>query len=241
MLPADTDGYSVSKHYDCYTHFGLQSINTSNQTNNSTHSIICQQPQQLFTFKHEVPSQQLQKKIFSSSNDENKMEISSFSIPPYQILSTVISSVNVSSLSQSQASVPVYSVASQSTIPLATSQQRSCSVSRPARSIEVFQNHYVELMILLPMSDDIFLGKLYTNNLLPNNIKAVIESLPTPVEKTSKFLDNVIKPSVENNIITRFKVLLAVMMNSDDDPLVELAERINLKLNWDCFQSEKGA
>ena len=241
LLPGATDGYSASKHYDCYTHFGLQAINTSDQTNNSTHSIISQQPQELFTL---VPSQQLQKKVFSSSNNENKMENSSFSIPPSQILtslSTLISSVNVSSLSTPQVSVPVYSVASQSTVPLASSQQRSSSVPRPARSLEVFQDHYVELMRLLPMSDDIFLGKLYTNNLLPNNIKAVIESLPTSVERASKFLDNVIKPSVENNVITRFNVLLTVMMNSDDDPIMELAERINLRLNWDCFQSKKGA
>ena len=90
------------------------------------------------------------------------------------------------------------------------------------------------------MNDDVFLGKLYTNDLLPLNLKAVIKALPTPVEKVSKFLDDVIKPSVENNIITRFNLLLTVMMDSNDGAIKELAERISFMLNQDCLQSEKG-
>ena len=90
------------------------------------------------------------------------------------------------------------------------------------------------------MNDDIFLGKLYINNLLPHNFKAIIESLHTPVERATKFLDNIIKPSVENNVITTLHVLLTVMMDSNDYAIKELAERISIMLNQDCLQSEKG-
>ena len=181
----------------------------------------------------------------STSNNGNEMEIDNINTALPQIpcsSSTVISSVCISLLSTSQASVPVYSMASQSSIPLATTKESSStSLLKPTGILEIFQYHYLELIRSLPMNDDIFLGKLYMNKLLPHNCKAIIESLHTPVERAAKFLDNIIKPSVENNVITRFNVLLTVMMESDDDAIKELAKRINSMLkNQDCLQSEKG-
>ena len=76
----------------------------------------------------------------------------------------------------------------------------------------------------------IVIGELYKNYLLPQNLKAVIESLSIRVQGAAKFLDNAIKPSVENNNSARFNALLTVMMDSNDDTMKELADTINSRL-----------
>ena len=245
LLSASTDGYNTSKHYERRTHPGLKFMGHHDQIDSYTHSLVSQQLQQPFTnpFKPQVPSKQVYYTVYNTSDNTNGIGSSSFNYAPSRILYSLpnlISSVSTTIFSTSQAPVPVYSVASQSTVPLATSQQSGTFTSRPTRILEAFKCHYLELINLLPMNDDVFLGKLYTNNLLPLNLKAVIKALPTPVEKVSKFLDDVIKPSVENNIITRFNLLLTVMMDSNDDAIKELAQRISFMLNQDCLQSEKG-
>lgn len=208
------------------------------QIDSSTHSSISQQPQQPNPFKPHIPSKQ----VYNTSDNTNGIGSSSFNYAPKicHSLPNSISSVSTTLFSTTQASVPVYSLSSQSIVTLATSQQSSTFTSRPTRILIVFQDHYVPLINLLPMNDDVFLGKLYAKNLLPLNLKAVIKALSTPVEKASKFLDDVIKPSIENNIIARFNLLLTVMMDSNDDAIKELAERISFMLNQDCLQNEKG-
>ena len=214
----------------------VDTIMTTVQCGNSSHHrslySVCGHPTSMASFQ------------VSTSNNGNEMKIDYISTALPEIpcsSSTVISSVNVSLLSTSQASVPVYSLTSQSNIPLAaTKQSNSTSLLKPTGILEIFQHHYLELIRSLPMNDGIFLGKLYINNLLPHNFKATIESLHTPVERATKFLDNIIKPSVENNVITTLNVLLTVMMDSNDYAIKELAERINIMLNQDCLQSEKG-
>ena len=214
----------------------VDTIMTTVQCGKSSHHrslySVCDHPTSMASFQ------------VKTSHNGNEMEITYVSTALPEIScssSTVISSVNNSLLSTSQASVPVYSLASQSNIPLvATKQSSSTSLLKPTRILEIFQYHYLELIRSLPMNDDIFLGKLYMNNLLPHYFKATIESLHTPVERATKFLDNIIKPSVENNVITTLNVLLTVMMDSNDYAIKELAEGINVMLNQDCLQSEKG-
>ena len=91
--------------------------------------------------------------------------------------------------------------------------------------LDVFREHYPKLMRALPMNE-YFMAELYAKKLLPGNLKADIESLPTAVRRTSKFLDDVIKPSVENNDCTKFHTLLGVMKESDDDSIRKLADKL---------------
>ena len=97
--------------------------------------------------------------------------------------------------------------------------------------LEVFQEYYPQLMRALPMNDDYFIAQLYAKNLLPNNIKADIESLPNSAKRATRFLDDVIKPSVEKNDCTKFHTLLWLMRENDDSTIKALAENIRSSLN----------
>ena len=99
--------------------------------------------------------------------------------------------------------------------------------------IDVFQVNYPNLMraLELPMNDEFFMGELFARKLLPGNLKATIKALSTGAEKASKFLDDVIKPSLENNDCNKFQTLLRLMMENDDDTIKKLAERIRSSLN----------
>ena len=70
--------------------------------------------------------------------------------------------------------------------------------------LDIFQEHYPKLIRALPMNDEYFIAEVYAKKLLPGNLKADIESLPTSAKRASKFLDKVIKPSVENNDCTNY-------------------------------------
>ena len=97
--------------------------------------------------------------------------------------------------------------------------------------LEVFQEYYPQLMRALPMDDDYFIAELYAKKLLPNNIKADIESLPNSAKRATRFLDDVIKPSVERNDCTKFHTLLWLMRENDDSTIKALAENIRSSLN----------
>ena len=96
--------------------------------------------------------------------------------------------------------------------------------------LEVFQEHYPQLMRALPMDDDYFIAQLYAQNLLTGSLKADIESLST-TNRASKLLDDVIKPSVENNDCTKFHTLLRLMKKTDDSTIKALANKIRKSLN----------
>ena len=96
--------------------------------------------------------------------------------------------------------------------------------------LEVFEEHYPQLMKVLPMDDDYFIAELYAKNLLTGSLKADIESLST-IDRASKFLDDVIKPSVENNDCTKFHTLLRLMEKTDHSTIKALANKIRKSLN----------
>ena len=96
--------------------------------------------------------------------------------------------------------------------------------------LPVFKSYYPKLVKLLPMNDVCFMSELYGNDLLPGDLKTKIESLPTSFERASKFLDNVIRPSVEINDSRKFHKLLSLMKEIDDFNVRELAEKIKIKL-----------
>ena len=231
--------YIASKHYEHYANPGLQVMDHSNQTVNSTHSIMSQHPQRSHG-NPQAPSQRLQHKVYNSLDNRNRKASSSFNTAPSQAPLNVTPGINPSSLSISHSSVPIHSLASQSSAPFTTNQQSSSYVYRPTTSLEVLQYHYPELLRLLPMEDNFFIAELFKRNLLPHNLKAVIDSLCTRADKVTKFLDNVITPSTENSNNVNFNELLQVMMTSNDNAVKQLAKEIIFMLNQNCFQSEKG-
>ena len=112
--------------------------------------------------------------------------------------------------------------------------------------LEIFREHYPKLVRTLPMNDEYFTADLYSKKLLPGNLKAHIESLDSSAKKASKFLDDVIRPSVEDKNFKKFQALLEVMKENGDFTMEELAEKLLIELRK-CIldqtfsQSEKGS
>ena len=95
--------------------------------------------------------------------------------------------------------------------------------------LKVFKVYYPKLVRLLPMNDECFMSDLYGEDLLPGDLKADVESLPT--KRASKFLDNVIKPSVEINDSRKLHILLKLMKENDNTSIKELADKIRMSLD----------
>lgn len=72
---------------------------------------------------------------------------------------------------------------------------------------------YQKMIAVLPMYDADFKAHLYSQRLLPGDIKNQIESKSTMKDKAMHFLDNVITSAVDCNDIKAFQSLLAVMEN----------------------------
>lgn len=96
--------------------------------------------------------------------------------------------------------------------------------------LEVFRKNYPQLMRILPMNDEFFLADLYAENLLPGSLKDDLKLLPIS-QRATKFLDEVIKPSIEINDCTKFQTLLRLMMKNEDITIKNLATRVRNLLN----------
>ena len=95
---------------------------------------------------------------------------------------------------------------------------------------EVFKEFYSKLVKTLPMNDALFIAKLYSRDLLPDDVKERVQSLPTRASKAMHFLDHVIKPSVTTGVGSSFDQLLNVMEDSDHQGVKELAKLIGISL-----------
>ena len=95
---------------------------------------------------------------------------------------------------------------------------------------EVFNNFYAKLVAVLPMQDAKFKAELQCHNLLPGNLKALVESKDTVSDQAMYFLDHKIKPDVSIGDSTSFDKLLNAMKNWKDDTLKKLADDIKLDL-----------
>ena len=104
---------------------------------------------------------------------------------------------------------------------------------------EVFQKQYSSLVNALPMNDQIFMEELFTNGLLPGNLRNELQSLDTSAQKATKFLEDVIKPAVTNNGDNILNTLLTIMRNSDKDNVIQLAEHIHSMINPTLSSSSK--
>ena len=95
---------------------------------------------------------------------------------------------------------------------------------------DVFQQFYFKLVETLPMDDIKFIAKLYSESLLPGNLKSQLKSEKTSADKAALFLDSVIEPSVTSDGGSSFDKLLHVMEDSEYQHVKELAEQIRTSL-----------
>ena len=114
------------------------------------------------------------------------------------------------------------------TSPLATCTNDVSEVS--SLSSEVFQQFYSKLVETLPMDDAVFVAKLFSNDLLPGDLKNQLKLVHrTSADKAALFLDSVIEPSVTSDGGSSFDKLLHVMEDSEYQHVKELAEEIRLR------------
>ena len=81
------------------------------------------------------------------------------------------------------------------------------------------------------MDDAVFLTKLFSNDLLPDDFKNLLK-LPhrTSADKAVMFLDSVIEPSVTGDGGSNFQKLLYVMEDSEYPHAKELAKQIRMNI-----------
>ena len=94
-------------------------------------------------------------------------------------------------------------------------------------SSEVFQQFYSKLVKTLPMDDGVFTAELFSNDLLPGDLKNQLKLVHrTSADKAVLFLDSVIEPSVTSDGGSSFDKLLHVIEDSEYQHVKELAEEI---------------
>ena len=77
------------------------------------------------------------------------------------------------------------------------------------------------------MDDTLFIAKLFSNDLLPGDLKNQLKLLHrTSADKAGHFLDSVIEPSVTSDGGSSFDKLLNVMEDCEYQHVKELAKQI---------------
>jgi len=98
-------------------------------------------------------------------------------------------------------------------------------------STEVFKEFYSKLVKALPMNDAKFIAELFSNNLLPGDLRDQL-NLPirTSADKATFFLNSVIESSVSSSDGSSFDKLLNVMEDSEYEHMKELTKLIRTSL-----------
>ena len=96
---------------------------------------------------------------------------------------------------------------------------------------ELLERYYTVLVFSLPIKDADFMDELLKHDLLPGGVKSKLESLVELNERSSYFLDNVIKPGLA--VGNSFVSLLTVMKFNKHDNVKELAKKIEQELTID--------
>ena len=91
--------------------------------------------------------------------------------------------------------------------------------------------YFTQLVVCLPMDDPLFIAELSTANLLPGNMQPTIQSLATKVDKSSYFLNNVIKPALDSNFTDSFDNLLNIMEKCGFLHVKQLSTSIKADIN----------
>ena len=100
-----------------------------------------------------------------------------------------------------------------------------------ASAKKLFEHYNQGLITCLPMKDTAFLDALKNKNLLPDNMRNFLEQLSEGVERSSYFLENIIKAGFDNGNGSCFTNLLAAMKESSYDRVKDLAVQIQKKLS----------
>ena len=96
---------------------------------------------------------------------------------------------------------------------------------------EVYLEYYPKLIRVLPMTDAIFIAKLYASQFLPGDAKESISARPTRADKATYFLDNCIANAFDDDGSNElFADLVKLMEKSDDMVLKKVAKEINEKI-----------
>ena len=109
---------------------------------------------------------------------------------------------------------------------------RNSTIAQPemsSLSTEVFQQFYSKLVQSLPVDDAVFIAELFSNDLLPGDLKNHLKLLHrTSADKAVLFLDSVIEPSVTSDGGSSFDKLLNVMEDGEYQHVKELAKQIRM-------------
>ena len=98
--------------------------------------------------------------------------------------------------------------------------------------IQIYAMEYIDkLVIALPMHDPVFISKLSMHKLLPGDTDNHLKALSTPAEKSSYFLNYVIKPALEIDDSSGFNKLLSVMEHCGYGHVEKLACEIKSKID----------
>ena len=95
---------------------------------------------------------------------------------------------------------------------------------------DVFVKYNEKLVETLPMDDQMFIERLFSDGLLPGNLKQQVQSQTTSKEKAAYFLDHKINPDVTIIDFTSFDKLLQAMENYGSHSSKELAKEIKTTL-----------
>ena len=95
---------------------------------------------------------------------------------------------------------------------------------------ELFEHYYTGLVFSLPIKDATFMDELCKHDLFPGDVKSKLESLTITYERSSYFLDNVIKPGLAVGNSRCFVSLLTVMKCNKHDNVKDLATKIEKEL-----------
>ena len=101
-------------------------------------------------------------------------------------------------------------------------------------ALDLFEYYYQALIFSLPMKDDSFMEDLTHHDLLIGGFKVKLEALSINRERSSYFLDNVIKAGLAVGDKTCFVNLLTVMNNSKYDHVKDLAKQIESEYDVDA-------
>ena len=95
---------------------------------------------------------------------------------------------------------------------------------------ELFEYYNQGLLGCLPMKDVTFLEVIKRRNLLPDEVKSSLEQMDKTTERSSYFLEKIIKRGFDNGDDSHFINLLAAMIESSHDNVKDLAIEILNKL-----------
>ena len=101
---------------------------------------------------------------------------------------------------------------------------------------ELFERYNQGLLACLPMKDSTFLEVLKQKMLLPDEVKNSLKQMDRNTERSSYFLEKMIKAGFDKGDDSCFINLLAAMVESSYDNVKDLGMEIHSKLSNDVVQ-----